>query len=136
MNRTPKTNPPPDSTAALLALCREILACQEGLSARAAQVRPHLEGGADADRVKPDLGTQAEGAARLQDLVRRLGETLREARIPPGRRDEVRRALDDLKARLGRVAEEAMADHALISRRGVRIPGVGGRPYPRKPLRS
>jgi hypothetical protein len=134
VNRTPK--PPTDSTADLLALCREILACQEGLSARAERVRPRLADGAEADRVKPDLRTQSEDASRLQGLVRRLGEALREARIPPGRREEVRRTLDDLKARLGRVAEEAVADHALISRRGVRIPGVGGRPHPRRPLRS
>jgi hypothetical protein len=134
MDRKPK--PPTDSTADLLALCREILACQEGLSSRAARVRPRLEDGAEADRVKPDLRTQSEDADRLRELVRKLGKTLRETRIPPGRQEEVRRTLDDLKARLGRVAKEAASDHALISRRGVRIPGVGGRPHPRKPLRS
>ncbi len=129
---TPKRPQAPDATAALLTLCGEILACEKALSASAAQVRPCLSAGADPDQVRPALQEQAEGARRLQNLVKTLGEKLRGVRIDPGRREEVRRAVEAVKARLACLAGEVEADYAQTSRKGVRIPGVGGRPYPRK----
>jgi hypothetical protein len=129
---TPKRPQKPDATAALLKLCEDILACEKALSASAARVRPRLSAGADPDQVRPALQEQAEGAQRLQTLVKALGEKLREARIDPGRREEVRRAVEAVKTRLASLAGEVESDYALTSRRGVRIPGVGGRPYPRK----
>ena len=129
---TPKRPKTPDATALLLALCEDILACEKALSASAAQVRPRLSAGADPDQVKPALQEQAEGARRLQALVKTLGEKLREVRIDPGRQEEVRRAIEGVKTRLACLVGEVEADYALTSRRGVRIPGVGGRPYPRK----
>lgn len=131
---TPKRRPAqtPDATAALLALCRDILACEKDLSASAAQIRPCLSAGADPDQVKSALQGQADSARRLQTLVKTLGEKLDEAGIDPGRWEEVRRAVEAVKTRLACLAGEVEADYTLISRRGVRIPGVGGRPYPRK----
>jgi hypothetical protein len=121
--------PAQDSTAALLALCQDILVCEEGLSAGAAQARPHLLAGADPDRAA--LQRQADGAGRLQALVKTLGRDLSEASIHPARREEVRRAVEAVQARLACLAGAVESDYALASRRGVRVPGVGGRPYPR-----
>ncbi|MBI2951901.1 hypothetical protein HYY27_07400 [bacterium] len=128
----PKQPPIPaqDSTAALLTLCRDILICEEGLSAGAARTRSHLLTGADPDRAA--LQGQADGAGRLQALVNTLGRRLGEASIRPERREEVRRAVETVRARLACLAGAVETDYALISRRGVRVPGVGGRPYPRR----
>lgn len=122
----------PDPADALLALCREIVACQEALSACAAQARSHLQDGLDADRMKPAFQRHAEEAARLRTLVDALGKSLKERAVAPGRREEVRQAVEGVKMRLARLADETDANFATASRKGVRIPGVGGRPYPRK----
>lgn len=128
--------PGTDSVAALLGLCRDIFACQDDLSVGAAQVRPYLSSGADAHRVTPMLQQQAEGAVRLKTLVETLGRRLGEARTDARQRDEVREAVEAMKVRLADLVGEADANYSLISRRGVRVPGVGGRPYPRRPLKT
>ncbi|OGG56833.1 MAG: hypothetical protein A3F84_10575 [Candidatus Handelsmanbacteria bacterium RIFCSPLOWO2_12_FULL_64_10] len=120
----------PDSTAALLTLCRDILVCAEGLSAGAARTRSNLLAGADPDRAA--LQGQADGAGRLQALVKTLGRRLGEASIHSERQEEVRRAVETVRARLACLANAVETDYALVSRRGVRIPGVGGRPHPRR----
>ena len=131
---TTRRQPPkaPDPADALLALCREIVACQEALSACVAQARLHLQAGLDADRMRPVFQQHAEEAARLRTLVDALGERLREKSVAPGRREEVRQAVEGVKARLARLVDQTDANYATASRKGVRIPGVGGRPYPRK----
>jgi hypothetical protein len=121
--------PAPDSTPALLALCQDILVCEEALSAGAARARSSLLAGADPDRAA--LQGQADGAGRLQALVKTLGKRLGQAGIRPERREEVRRAVETVQARLACLAGAVETDYALASRRGVRVPGVGGRPYPR-----
>lgn len=127
----PKQPPAPaQDSAALLTLCRDILICEEGLSAGAARTRSSLLAGVDPDRAA--LQGQADGAGRLQALVKTLGRRLGEASIPPERREEVRRAVETVRARLACLAGAVETDYALISRRGVRVPGVGGRPYPRR----
>ena len=132
MTQKRQPHPKTDGTAALLALCRAILACEKDLAAGAALVRPHLSSGADPSRVTPDLQRQAEEALRLQGLVHALGEALQKTRIAPEMQDEMRKALQTAKACLARLAGQTEEDYALTSRRGVRIPGVGGRPYPRR----
>lgn len=128
-----RRQPSPEQDSTALALCRDILACGESLSAGAALARPHLTSGADLARVTPGLQRQAEEALRLQGLVHALKENLRKTRIAPEGRDEVRRAVQTVKAFLARLAGQTEGDYALMARRGVRIPGVGGRPYPRRP---
>lgn len=136
MTRTVKPQRPsrnaPDPSDALLALCREIVACQECLSNCAVQLRPHLQAGAEAENLAPVLQRYREEADRLQALVSALGKKLREASPAPGRREEVRRAVEDVKTRLAQLVEESGDNYTAVSRRGVRIPGVGGRPYTRK----
>ena len=131
---TARRQPPktPDPADALLALCREIVACQDALSASVAQARSHLQDGLDADRMKSAFQQHAEEAARLRTLVDALGKSLKERAVAPGRREEVRQAVDGVKARLARLVDQTDANYATASRKGVRIPGVGGRPYPRK----
>jgi len=128
MSKQPPSTP--DSTAALLTLCQDILACEEGLSAGADRARSNLLAGADPDRAA--LQGQADGAVRLQALVKTLGRRLGQASIRPERREEVRRAVETVQARLACLASAVESDYALAFRRGVRVPGVGGRPYPRR----
>lgn len=120
----------PDATAALLTLCRDILVCEEALSAGAARLRSNLLAGSDPDRAA--LQGQADGAGKLQALVKTLGRNLSKASIHPARREDVRRAVETVQARLACLAGTVETDYALASRRGVRVPGVGGRPYPRR----
>lgn len=122
----------PDEADALLSLCREISACQETLSRCAAEARTRLQAGVDADKMNPAFQQHAEGADRLWTLVETLGKRLREKPVASARREEVRQAVEEVKVRLARLADQTGDTYAVASRKGVRIPGVGGRPYARK----
>lgn len=132
MRESPRPGKPEDPTEAILALCREISACQESLLEETGRSRSHLQAGADLEEMKPAILGQAEGAGRLQSLVESLGKGLRERPIPPGRLEEVQKAVEEIRVCLAKLADHTGEAFALASRKGVRIPGVGGRPYPRK----
>ena len=120
------------SSAELLYLCSEIRACGEDIASTSAQIRPHLSDGTDPRRLAPALRQQLEKADRLTGLVRSLGNSLGAARIEPERRAEVRESIRSLQGLLEDLARRTGTDQALTSRRGLRIPGLGGRPYSRR----
>ena len=92
----------------------------------AAEVGQQLESGHAAEVLTPRLRQQAEAMAQLQTGL---------SGFEPDRicrpREEVRKRIDRIRSEFRDLVDRTEANHALASKRGVRVAGVGGKPYSR-----
>ena len=92
----------------------------------AAEVGQQLESGQAAEDLTPRLKLQVEAMTQLQTDLSGF-EPDRVSRP----REEVRQRIDRIRSEFKDLVDKTEANHALAAKRGVRVAGVGGRPYSR-----
>ena len=107
----------------------QILLLQEQAAGLAEQVRGELKAGTPTERLVPLLQEQSCALAKIQECLVKLRED--RAAGSTEEREAVTRAQESVRM-LAEIAEE---NYRLAVRKGIRLPGIGGRPRAPSPVR-
>ena len=111
---------------------RHIRSIQDRARQLSDQVGESLQAGTPPERLVPLLKTQVETLSQLQNSLARLA-----VESTPEFRAAHREHLKQLKETFQNLADASTAHHQQATRKGIRLTGIGGKPYvPARPKKA